>query len=157
MSAKQRIYARLLAYAIVVVAIDQVTKQAALDYLASGPVHLIDGVLSLRLSYNSGGAFGFLQGIPGLFLIASIVIAAVILVWVGRLNDLGYSAPLGLILGGGLGNLTDRVFRDLEGQVVDFIDLQVWPIFNVADTAIVTGVLLIVFFGSRLSHRDHPE
>jgi signal peptidase II len=57
--------------------------------------------------------------------------------------------PLGMMLGGGLGNASDRLFRDLGGRVVDWIDLHVWPVFNLADSAIVVGVLLVIFMSSR--------
>ena len=143
MTPKQRLYVRLLSIAAVVVAVDQITKQLALEYLSDGSLELVRGVLSLRLTYNSGGAFGFLQGVPTFFLIASLAIVVVILVWVGRSDEGGFVVPLGLVLGGGIGNLIDRLFRGFDGQVVDFVDLHVWPVFNVADSAIVIGVLLI--------------
>ena len=54
-----------------------------------------------------------------------------------------------MIVGGGIGNLIDRVFRPFDGQVVDFVDLQIWPVFNVADSAIVVGVLLIALLSMR--------
>ena len=154
MTPKMRLYARLLSIAAVVVALDQITKQLALTYLMDGPIHLIPGALSLQLTYNSGGAFGFFQGIPTFFLIASLAIVVVILVWVGRSDDGGFVAPLGLVLGGGIGNLVDRMFRDFDGQVVDFIDFHVWPVFNVADSAIVIGVLLIALASLRPKKTD---
>ena len=129
------------------IAVDQFTKTLALDRLSDRPEHLIPGILSLNLSFNSGGAFGFLQGVPWLFLGMGIVIIVVILVWARRVDDEGYLFPLGLVLGGGMGNLLDRVVRDLDGQVVDFIDLHVWPVFNIADTAIAIGVGLIIIAG----------
>lgn len=87
-----------------------------------------------------------LQGLPGFFLVATIVIAGLILVWARSIRSVAHLVPLGMVLGGGLGNLFDRVFRDTGGRVVDFIDLHVWPIFNLADSAIVLGVgaLLVV-------------
>ena len=146
---KLRLYARLLSVAGLVIAIDQFTKSLALGRLADRPEHLIPGVLSLNLSFNSGGAFGLLQGVPWLFLVAGIGIIALILVWAGRVDEEGYIVPLGLVLGGGTGNLIDRVARDFNGQVVDFIDLHVWPVFNFADMAIAIGVGLIILAGFR--------
>ena len=125
------------------------TKQLALAALADGPIHLIDGALSLNLSYNSGGAFGILQGLPGFFLVATIVIAGLILVWVRHVESARSLIPLGMVLGGGIGNLVDRVVREPGGRVVDFIDLHVWPVFNLADSAIVIGVLLLLIFTAR--------
>lgn len=142
-------YGPLLATAAAVVAADQLTKSWALGALADGPVTLIDGVLDLRLTFNPGGAFGILQGLPGFFLVATVAVAVLILVWVRRVEDARWIVPLGMVLGGGLGNLADRVLRDHGGRVVDFIDLHVWPVFNLADSAIVLGALLILLLGRR--------
>jgi signal peptidase II len=139
--------------ALTVVA-DQVTKQLALDRL-DRPVDLIEGLVTLRLTFNPGGAFGIFKGAPGLFLVASIVIVAIIVVWAGKLDTGTGVIPLGLILGGGLGNLSDRAFRELGGRVVDFIDLHYWPVFNLADTAIVLGVVTILWSSFRTrKHHD---
>jgi signal peptidase II len=142
-------YGLLLIVAALVVAADQITKQLALSALDDGPIHLIDGALSLTLSYNSGGAFGILQGLPGFFLVATIVIAGLILVWARHVADARHLVPLGMVLGGGLGNLVDRLMRDPGGRVVDFIDLHVWPVFNLADSAIVIGVLVLLIATAR--------
>lgn len=131
------------------IGVDQLTKQLALDRLADGPVHVIDGVLSWNLSYNSGGAFGLLQGFPEFFLVATIVVAGLILIWARSIGGTAHVLPLGLVLGGGLGNVFDRVVRDTGGRVVDFIDLHVWPVFNIADSAIVVGVLTLLIVTAR--------
>ena len=141
------LYARLLTVAALVVALDQITKELALSELKRGPVDVIEGVVTLRLTFNSGGAFGLLQGLPGFFLVTSLVVVGVILVLVRRLEDPRSIVPLGMILGGGVGNLADRIFRSFGGRVVDFIDLHVWPVFNLADAAIVVGLGLILLFG----------
>lgn len=146
-------YALLAAVAACVLAVDQISKQLALDNLGDSPIEVIEGVFRLRLAFNSGGAFGLLQGLPGFFLIATTVVVALIVLWVRNLDDPRWVAPLGLILGGGLGNLADRVLRDLDGSVVDFLDFHVWPVFNLADSAIVVGVLTIFWFSFR-SERD---
>lgn len=139
--------------AVLVVIVDQLTKQLALDNLAFGPVDVIDGVLTLNLHLNPGGAFGLMQGIPGFFLIATLLVAGFILVWAHKLEGTTHLIPLGLVLGGGLGNVFDRLFRDTGGKVVDFIDLHVWPVFNVADSAICIGVVLL-FIVTLRSERD---
>ncbi len=110
------------------------------------PITLIPRVLDLRFTTNSGGAFSLGQSAPWLFIGASIAVSLVIVVTSFRHSNLGMSVALGLILGGALGNLTDRVVRGphLTGHVVDFIDLHLWPIFNVADSAIVVGAGLLV-------------
>ncbi len=139
-----------MAVATVVVGIDQLTKQLALDRLQDGPPHdVIEGVLRFRLTFNPGGAFGLFQDFAGVFLVATLVIVAGILIGVRNITDARWSPALGLVLGGGLGNGIDRLFRDTSGAVVDFIDLHVWPVFNVADMAIVCGSLAILFIGWR--------
>lgn len=152
------LYLRLALIAGLVMAVDQVTKSLALAHLES-PREVISGVLTLRLLYNPGGAFGMLQDFPGFFLVASLAAAVIILIWVRHLDRPGWVAPLGLVLGGGLGNLIDRVFRDTGGRVVDFIDLHVWPVFNVADAAIVTGIgiVLILSFKEGKEPEDEEE
>lgn len=144
-----RSYVPLLLAAAGVLALDQVTKELALTALDDGPVDLIEGALRLNLTFNSGGAFGIGQDVPGLFLIATVGIVGTILVVARKVTDARWLVPLGTVLGGGLGNAYDRVFRDLGGGVVDFIDLHVWPIFNVADMAIVTGALVMFVLGWR--------
>lgn len=151
-----RTYLKLLATAGAVIAADQITKQIALDRFRE-PVDAISNVLTFRLTYNSGGAFGLMQGLPGLFLVATIVAAVVILVWARHVDHPGWIVPLGLVLGGGLGNVYDRVFRDTGGRVVDWIDFQVWPVFNLADSFIVTGVILILILGSRSEKEKDAE
>ena len=139
----------VLATAAVVVALDQVTKETALRTLSDGPVDVIDGALTLRLTFNSGGAFGVLQGRPNLFLTATLAVAAAILVWANNLEQRSWAVPLGMILGGGLGNVADRIFRPFDGHVVDFVDLHVWPVFNLADSSIVVGVCLLFLLSAR--------
>jgi signal peptidase II len=144
-----RLYSALGITALAVVVADQVAKQLALSRLADGPIDLLGGAVTLRLTFNSGGAFGVLQGWPGLFLIATGVVVAVILMWVRRLEDPRWALPLGMVLGGGLGNVFDRIFRDTNGQVVDFIDLHWWPVFNLADASIVIGVGVVLVLSAR--------
>ncbi|MFN2524667.1 MAG: signal peptidase II [Actinomycetota bacterium] len=134
--------------ALVVLILDQVTKGLALSELKDGPVTVIPNIFSLRLAFNPGGAFGLLQHLPGFFLLATIVVVGVILVWARRVDDRRWLLPLGMVLGGGLGNLTDRLIRETDGKVVDFIDFHVWPVFNLADSAIVVGVLWLLLLGS---------
>jgi signal peptidase II len=139
-------YLRLGITAAVVVVLDQITKSIAVDRLAGGRViDVIDGAVSLRLTLNSGGAFGLGRGFPLFFLAATIVVIALILLWVRNLDDHALAIPLGLVLGGGIGNVIDRLFRDTDGRVVDFVDLHVWPVFNVADAAITVGVIAILW------------
>ena len=128
-------------------AIDRITKVWA-EHLLAGrpPVVVIPSVLQLRYTTNSGGAFSMSQSTPWLFAGASIVAAAVILATSFRHERTLVAVGLGLILAGALGNVTDRALRGphLSGRVVDFIDFHVWPVFNVADSAIVIGAGLLL-------------
>jgi signal peptidase II len=151
-------YLRLLLTAAIVVALDQVTKTIAVNALSEGRVFdLIPGAVSFNLGYNSGGAFGLLQGLPGLFLVATSLVIVLILLWVRRIEDPRWLIPVGMVLGGGLGNLADRLFRSADGRVVDFIDFHVWPIFNIADASIVIGVGLILILGMRPRPEKEPD
>jgi signal peptidase II len=141
--------------AFLIVVLDQITKHLAVSRLDDGHVvDVIDGILTFRLTYNPGGAFGLGQGQPWFFLIASMVIAVAVIVLARKVDDPRWVLPLGLVLGGGVGNLIDRVFRSPGGRVVDFIDLQVWPLFNVADSAIVVGVMLLFWLSFRPPQTD---
>jgi signal peptidase II len=126
--------------------LDRLTKIWAEDALAGEPpIEVIPGVLRLTYTTNSGGAFGLGQSAPWLFAGATIVVSAIIVVSSTRLGRRSAAVGLGLVLGGALGNLTDRAVNGagLAGRVIDFIDLRVWPIFNVADMAIVAGALIL--------------
>lgn len=141
-----------------VVVLDQATKQLALDRLGEGPPYdVVDGVLRFRLTFNSGGAFGLGQDFPWVFLVATLAIVVGILIGVRRIQDARWVPALGLVLGGGLGNAFDRLFRDTSGAVVDFIDLHVWPVFNVADMSIVVGAVAILIIGWKTDEQDTPQ
>ena len=109
------------------------------------PITLIPGVLDLRFTTNPGGAFSLGQRTPWIFVTASILVSVAIVVTAFRHTNTATSVSLGLILGGALGNLTDRIVRGsgFSGHVVDFVDFHVWPVFNVADSAIVVGAVLL--------------
>lgn len=136
-----------------VAAVDQATKTLALETLADGPVDVLGGSVTLRITINSGGAFGVLQGVPGFFLLATIGIVVGILLWARHVEQRAWLVALGLVLGGGVGNVIDRVARG-HGGVVDFVDLHWWPVFNVADACIVTGVGLLLLLGTRRDEED---
>jgi signal peptidase II len=131
-----------LATAGLVVATDQVTKSLAVAHL-SRPVHLL-GPFGLALGYNSGAAFSlFTKAAPVLGSIDAVL--ALGLGWLAwRARSGGVALSAGLVLGGALGNLCDRLFRAQHGSVVDFITLSHWPTFNVADACITLGVLSLV-------------
>ena len=115
-------------------------------------VELLGGLVTLRESRNPGAAFGIAGGMTIVFTAVAVVVAVVIVRTSRTLTSRGWAVALGLVLGGAVGNLVDRVFRDpapLRGAVVDFIDLPYWPSFNVADSGIVCGGLLALLLASR--------
>jgi signal peptidase II len=147
----RRAHLALLLYATAagIYAIDRVTKWVV-ELRLSGrpPVDLIPGVVRLRFTTNTGGAFGLFGGQAWLFFGATAVVCAVIVVVSASLQSRVAAVGLGLILGGALGNLTDRIVRGPRG-VIDFIDFRVWPVFNAADSAIVIGALIVAVAGLR--------
>jgi signal peptidase II len=138
----QRRFPLLVAIAAGVVAVDQLTKWWALEALDDRTIHLV-WTLQLQLTFNTGTAFSLGAGRGGLVALVAVVVVAA-MVWLGRgVTGTAAAGALGLVLGGAVGNLADRVFREgdgfLGGAVVDFVDLQWWPVFNLADVAIVVG------------------
>lgn len=130
------------AVAAVVVAVDQVTTSLALDDLARGPVHVI-GPISFALAFNSGVAFSLGSGLTAPIVIV-VAVLIVLLVQLARgAPSRGAASGVGLVLGGALGNLADRLVRGEGGAVVDFVRIGFWPTFNVADAAIVVGAVLL--------------
>lgn len=139
--------------ALTVLALDLVTKVLAVEMLQGRePVRVLGGAVYLQLLRNPGAAFSMGTGLT--WLLALVAIAVVVAIcWIARkVRSRGWALGLGLILAGALGNLADRIFRApgvLRGHVVDFVSVfapngQVWPVFNVADSAIVVGGVLIV-------------
>jgi len=136
-----------VAIAAAVVAVDQLTKWWAISTLADGPIVVIDGVFRFRLTFNTGASFSsFTGGGPFIALIGFGIIGFVFYV-LRDTNRRLEAVALGLVLGGAVGNLVDRVFRGsglLDGAVVDFISFDFFATFNVADSAINIGVLLLL-------------
>lgn len=136
----------------IVVLVDQLTKHWALGALGDG--HRIDVVWTLRLNlaFNKGMAFSQGDWLGPVVPILAIVVAVVLLVSLKRSASRWMAIAVGLVIGGSLGNVIDRLFRNegwLHGAVVDFIDVQWWPIFNVADIAIVVGGGLLLWMTLR--------
>jgi signal peptidase II len=156
----------LLILAALVLAADVVSKLVVVATIRQGEnIRTLGGVLYLTHLRNVGAAFSFAQGATILFTVIAVAVAVVIVRTARRLYSALWATALGLVLGGALGNLVDRVFRSpglLRGGVVDFLSLfapdgRIWPVFNVADSAIVCGGILgallavrgIEFDGSR--------
>lgn len=125
----------------VIIAGDQITKSLAIARL-HGPEHVI-GPFGLNLQFNSGVAFSLFTGASGVIVAAVVAVVALLVVVTWQSQSVPMSVGLGMVLGGALGNLSDRVFRGHHGAVVDFITLTHWPTFNVADASISLGAVLI--------------
>jgi signal peptidase II len=145
---------RLLALiAVLVLAADIITKVVAVAQLEDrAPVELLGGLVFLQLVRNPGAAFSLATGYTWVLTIVAIAVVVVIARVARRLRSTGWAIALGLVLGGALGNLTDRLFRapgPLQGHVVDVVSLftpdgRAWPVFNLADSSIVSGGVLLV-------------
>jgi signal peptidase II len=141
-----------LALAGVVVVLDQLTKIWAAAALADGPVEVIGTFLQFRLTRNPGGAFSLLTGLTPVLAVLAAGMVVYIVRTTRRTTDVVMAYSLGLVLGGAVGNLVDRLVRSpgfLRGEVVDFIKVPNWPTFNIADCAITVGVILIAVRGWR--------
>jgi signal peptidase II len=148
----------LLTLAAAVLLADLATKLVVVATIAPGEdIRLLGGALYLTNLRNTGAAFSFAQGFTVVFSLVAAAVAVVIVRSARRLFSTAWAVTLGLVLGGALGNLIDRVFRDpgfLRGGVVDFVsvfgpDGSVFPVFNVADSAIVCGGILGVLLALR--------
>ncbi len=141
------------AVAIAVFALDRLTKSLVQANIPYGTeVSVIGGLIGITNVRNSGAAFGFAPALAGIFLVASTLVAIGLAVYVARHpGDLLTDVALGLIMGGTLGNVSDRI---AFGWVTDFINVHFWPVFNVADSAISIGVILLL---ARYVLRKQPD
>jgi signal peptidase II len=147
MGRRARLGGLLYAVAAGVYLLDRGTKVWAERSLAGRPpIELVPHVLHLDYTTNSGGAFGVLGGHPWIFFTASLAVSAAIVAGSTRLAHRWTAVGLGLVLGGAMGNLTDRLIHGagVSGPVTDFVDLRVWPVFNLADSAIVLGAAVLI-------------
>jgi len=143
--------------AAAVLAADVATKVWAVARLTRDEIALFGGHVVLHEQRNPGAAFSIAGGATVLFTLIAVAIAVVIVRTARKLTSTAWAVTLGLLLGGALGNLVDRLARapgPLRGHVVDFVDLQwngrsVWPVFNVADMAIVCGGAIALFLSFR--------
>ena len=130
--------------ALVILVLDRISKVAVTKNLLQGhSIKIIPGIFHITLISNNGTAFGLFKGQNTFFIILS---ALVILSIVAYSFKARLAAPaslaLGLILGGAIGNLTDRI---RFGYIIDFLDFRIWPVFNVADSAITVGVIILTW------------
>jgi signal peptidase II len=138
----------LLAVAATVLAADAISKVIVVAVLSPHPpVRLLGGLLTLQVMRNSGAAFNIGTGMTIIFTAIAVGVIGFILRTARRLRSLPWAVTLGLLLGGATGNLSDRLLRapaPLRGYVVDWIELPHWPVFNLADSAIVCGGALAI-------------
>jgi signal peptidase II len=147
-----------------VVGLDQLTKALALRGLEPGePVNVIGSFLRFTLIRNPGAAFSLGSDYTPVIAVVQISVALAV-VWLSRrLGSLGWAVAFGLLFGGAVGNIIDRVFREpslLHGHVVDFLQLPHWAIFNVADMAVTSAAVLMVLQtlrGIRLDGTREPK
>jgi signal peptidase II len=166
----------LAGVAAFVLAADIITKSLAVAHLRgtlpqctscpARPVHVLGDVLMLNLLRNPGAAFSVGTGDTIVFTAIAVVVVVYIARTARKLHSTGWAITLGLLLGGALGNLVDRIFRSpgfMRGEVVDWIELtRFWPVFNLADSAIVCGgilTVLLAMLGYHLdgTHGDRPR
>jgi signal peptidase II len=124
---------------------DYVTKTWALSNFSSDPQPVIGTLLQFTLLKNSGAAFSVASGFTFIFSLLAVAVIATIVRYAARITSRGWLTCAGLLLGGVLGNLTDRIFREpgfFLGHVIDWIQIPNWPVFNIADIAISTAALL---------------
>ena len=152
-TAPRRLIILLAVTAALVVTTDQLTKTWAVRALTVGdPVDVVGGALRLDLTRNSGAAFSLATGMTWVLTLIATAAAVVIVRVARKLGTAWWALALGLLLGGALGNLWDRFFRApgfARGHVVDFLELPHCPVFNVADSCIVTSAVLIALLGVR--------
>lgn len=149
----------LVGIAAFVLAADIISKALVVAHLRPGePVHVIGDVLEFNLLRNPGAAFSVGTGYTIVFTAIAVGVVIYIVRTARHLRSLGWAITLGLLLGGAMGNLGDRLFRSpgiFRGNVVDWIEVtRYWPVFNLADSAIVCGGVLTVLLALLGHHLD---
>jgi signal peptidase II len=141
-------YALMGAIAAVVVLLDQLSKSWAVRELSDRSIDLF-WTLRFDLSFNSGLAFSQGQGLTRYITVVGVLLVAGLVWWSRGVTSWAMAVGLALLIGGAMGNLCDRLFRSHGGAVIDFIDPQFWPVFNVADIAVTCGAVLLVIASFR--------
>ncbi len=140
---------RLFSLACAIWALDFLTKNWAIENFSEGPKKVLGDLLQFTLFRNPGAAFSFATGFTIVFTTISLAVLIFIARYASRITYSWWAYVAGLVLGGVLGNLTDRIFREpgfLYGHVIDWIEIPNWPIFNIADSAIfiAAGIAIIL-------------
>ncbi|MBM3717723.1 MAG: signal peptidase II [Actinobacteria bacterium] len=148
---------RAAVLSLIVVVLDQWTKHWAQNALDGGRTIEVVWTLRFALGYNSGFAFSTGTGWGPWIGLVAVAVVLVLVAGMRRADNEVSRTGLALVVGGAVGNIVDRLFRGralMRGRVIDFIDLQWWPVFNVADSAITIGGLVLVVMALRGSGRD---
>ena len=138
---------RLFSLACLIWALDFLSKNWAIENLSSSPRKILGSFLQLTLLRNPGAAFSMATSFTIVFTSISIAVAIFIVRYASRITSPGWAYVAGLVLGGVLGNLSDRIFREpgfLYGHVIDWIEVPNWPIFNVADSSISIAAAIAI-------------
>jgi len=145
----------------VIVLLDQVSKAWALRDLADGRIIQVIWTMQFNLTFNRGMAFSRGTGIGPIIGVIGLVVVVLLLLSLRRADNALTRVATGLIIGGALGNILDRLFRGsgwMRGAVVDFIDFQWWPVFNIADMAIMIGaatmMVAMLKYNSQINRTD---
>ncbi|HJU80809.1 MAG TPA: signal peptidase II [Acidimicrobiia bacterium] len=142
--------------ASVVVALDQLTKRWAATTFASGPQSILGDFLVFRFTENSGAAFSLLPDAGRLLGLAAVAAVGFISYALAKPRPVHEQVAFGLVLGGAIGNLTDRIFRGpgfLDGPVIDWIQIPYWPTFNIADSAVSVAIAILLLGAVRSPKR----
>jgi signal peptidase II len=137
---------RVIGVVALLVAFDQVTKAWAASALADGPKYVIGHSIGFELTRNSGSAFSRFQGYTPILAVGAVIVTVFLVRTMRRTHDAWTVVGLVLILAGAAGNLCDRIFRSpgfMRGEVVDFVKLGPWPLFNVADSCLTIGAIVL--------------
>jgi signal peptidase II len=144
---------RLYLVAALIWGLDLSTKIWAVNNLsARNPVEIFGSFFQLTLIRNPGAAFSFATGATVVFTAIAVAAVIVIVYYSSKITSMGWASTLGLLLGGVLGNLTDRLFRSpgfFKGEVIDWLEITNWPVFNLADSAIVVAAFLAILLTIR--------
>ena len=150
-----------LLIAAVIVLLDQISKAWALGVLADGRIIHVIWTMQFNLTFNRGMAFSRGTGIGPIIGVIGLVVVVLLLLSLRRADNALTRVATGLIIGGAVGNILDRLFRGsgwMRGAVVDFIDFQWWPVFNIADMAIMIGaatmMVAMLKYNSQINRTD---
>ncbi len=151
---RRRIFAVMVSTAVVVAAVDHLTKWLVASRLGLGQQIWPNAIVSIDHVENSGAAFSVLPQLHWLYLAVALIVSAYIVFFGYRYGTTWYRQVLiGMILGGAISNGVDRL---VQGYVVDFIDFHWWPVFNVADSCIVVAIVVLIVFSVVRPHPSQP-